>query len=102
MASLRCVSRSTLTSAMCMWARPHGEHQPSDWFIVDEGSVRHDFHPGLHLFGRVGAEIICPHVGVRGLVVSGETGEILTSGDKQEGAGGRDRQRERGGDERGL
>ena len=49
------------------------EHQPSDWFGVDEGSVCHDLHPGLHLFGRVSAEIICPHVGVSGLAESVET-----------------------------
>ncbi len=54
---------------ICVWACPCGVHRPSDWFSVDEGSIRHDFHPGLHLFGCVSAEIICPHVGVSGLAV---------------------------------
>lgn len=67
--SLRSVPHSTLTSIICVWAHPYGEHQPSDWFTVDEGSIRHDFHPGFHLFGCVGAEVICPHVGVSGLAV---------------------------------
>lgn len=34
---------------------------------MDECSVRHDFHPGLHLLCCVSAEVIGPHVGVSGL-----------------------------------
>lgn len=60
---------------------PYGEHQPSDWFSVNESSIRHDFHPGLHLFGCVSAEIICPHVGVSGLEVAIVT-EILAVSEK--------------------
>lgn len=54
----------------CLWVYTYGEHQPSDWFSVDESGICHDFHPGLHLFGCVSAEIVCPHVWVSGLEVS--------------------------------
>ena len=52
-----------------MWVGPFEEYRPSSWFRVNEGGISHDFHPGLHLFGCVGAEIIRPHVGVSGLAV---------------------------------
>lgn len=52
-----------------LWVYHLGEHLPSDWLSVDEGSIRHDFHPRLHLFGCVSAEIIRPHVGVSSLAV---------------------------------
>lgn len=34
---------------------------------MDKGGVCHDFHPGLHFFGCIGAEIVRPHIGVSGL-----------------------------------
>lgn len=42
-----------------IWVYP-----PSDWLCVDQCCVRHHFHPGLHVFGRVCAEVVGPHVGV--------------------------------------
>lgn len=38
---------------------------------MQQGRVRHDSHPRLHLFVRVGAEIVRPHVGMCGLDVGG-------------------------------
>lgn len=60
----------TMVTVSCvLWVGPFEEYRPSGWFRVNEGSISHDFHPGLHLFGCVGAEIIRPHVGVSGLAV---------------------------------
>lgn len=38
---------------------------------MQQRRVRHDSHPRLHLFVRVGAEIVRPHVGMCGLEVGG-------------------------------
>jgi len=50
---------------------------------MDKSSICHNFHPGLHLFGCVTAEVICPHVGVSGLAVAGSVGGEIRQTDKK-------------------
>lgn len=62
-------------------------YTPLDWLRLHQRSVRHDFHPRLHLFVRVCAEIVRPHVGMCGLDEKRGQGQMLTWRREKRGGG---------------
>lgn len=53
-------------------------YTPLDRLGLHQRGVCHDFHPRLHLFVRVGAEIVGPHVGMCSLDGERGHGQRLT------------------------
>lgn len=76
-----------VTEAVQQTKRISGEPKhvflPSDWLSVDHCRVRHNLHPGLHIFGCVSAEIVCAHVWMRRLVVRNQQNNLRKKKKKQ-------------------